>query len=180
VLVTERGLWISPYLKDVLGADAALAGNGAFAMALGMSAGSIVFGTLDKRFSQAKWLTAGGTAIAAIAFVLLGVFGHQSLTLSLTALTLVGAAGMTYALVMAHARPFFPDHLIGRGVTAMNFLFIAGGGLMQALTGRYMAAAREAGWSVEGLYGWLHIGLGATLLLCLLPYLASQPRPEKS
>jgi predicted MFS family arabinose efflux permease len=180
VLVTERGLWISPYLKDVLGADARLAGDGAFAMALGMSAGSILYGTLDKRFSNPKRLVSAGTLLAGVTFLMLGFAGHQSLAFSLVSLTLIGAAAFTYALILAHARPFFPDHLIGRGVTAMNFLFIAGGGVMQAITGRYMAAARAAGWSVETIYAWLHIGLGVTLLICLLPYLVARARPEIS
>jgi hypothetical protein len=38
----------------------------------------------------------------------------------------IGAVGFTYAVLMAHARIFLPAHLLGRGMTAVNFLFISG------------------------------------------------------
>ena len=37
---------------------------------------------------------------------------------------------MTYGILMTHARAFFPEHLLGRGITFMNFIFIAGAGLI--------------------------------------------------
>ena len=50
----------------------------------------------------------------------------------LTATTLlfivIGLAGGSYGLLMAHARAFVPAHLTGRGVTLMNFFSIGGVG----------------------------------------------------
>ena len=46
------------------------------------------------------------------------------------------------AILMAHARQFFPEHLIGRGMTFVNFLFIAGAGAVQSASGWFIAQQR--------------------------------------
>ncbi len=44
-------------------------------------------------------------------------------------LVLIGYFGLTYSLMLSHGRQFIPDHLLGRGVTVLNFLAIGGAGL---------------------------------------------------
>ena len=77
---------------------------------------------------------------------------------------------------MAHGRAFFPDPLLGRGITGMNVLFIGGAGLMQPISGAYMNAMR--GGAPAEAYAHLHLGFGLILSLALAIYLFSKEAPR--
>ena len=53
-------------------------------------------------------------------------------------IAMLDATGMTYGVLMAHGRSFVPDHLLGRGITLLNVLFIGGAGVLQPLSGGLM------------------------------------------
>ena len=53
---------------------------------------------------------------------------------------LVIQIGMSFPVIMAHARAFVPPHLAGRGVTLMNLFGIGGVGLFQVFTSRVYRA----------------------------------------
>ena len=57
---------------------------------------------------------------------------------------LLGGFGMTYGVLMAHGRSFVPDHLLGRGITLLNVLFIGGAGVLQPLSGALMKRMADA------------------------------------
>ena len=56
---------------------------------------------------------------------------------------LIGGFGMTYGVLMAHGRSFVPDHLLGRGITLLNVLFIGGAGVLQPLSGALMKRMQD-------------------------------------
>ena len=175
-----RGLWAGPYLADVHGADAIVIGNVTLAMAMAMVAGSFVYGPLDRLFGTRKWVAAGGNAIVLGAIVWLWLSPSAALAGVTAALVVIGLAGMSYGMLMAHSRAFLPAHLTGRGVTLMNFFSIGGVGLLQFLTGWVVTA-----WAVPGepqaAYGALWLFYAVTLGAGLLVYLASRDaRPEES
>jgi len=91
-------------------------------------------------------------------------------------LVAIGAFGMSYAVIMAHARAFFPEHLIGRGMTFMNFLFIGGAGLIQPVSGALVARMEAAGLPPAAIYGRLHLVFGLLLLGSGAVYLFSRER----
>jgi hypothetical protein len=96
---------------------------------------------------------------------------------AIAALTAIGAFGLTYGILMAHARLFFPEHLLGRGVTFMNFIFISGAGLVQALSGLFMKAEAAEGAAPALAFARLHLTFGTLLLLATVIYLAAPSRP---
>jgi cytochrome b561 len=80
---------------------------------------------------------------------------------------------------MAHGRTFFPDHLLGRGITAMNVLFIGGAGILQPISGAYMNAMLGEPPAIA--FARLHISFGVLLLLALAVYVFSrEPKSGKA
>jgi hypothetical protein len=73
---------------------------------------------------------------------------------------------------MAHARSFFPDHLLGRGITLMNVLFIGGAGILQPISGAFMTSMTAEPPAAS--YATLHLAFGLTLLTALAIYLTAR------
>jgi predicted MFS family arabinose efflux permease len=174
-----RSLWIAPFFGQVHGFDVSERGHAALLMAAAMSLGALMYGPLERRLGGPKPTVIAGTLAAIASLAALALFGAQSTFAALAAYALFGLTAMTYAILMAHARMFFPAHLLGRGVTALNFLFIGGAGLLQWGSGHLVQATSAAGWTPASTYAALHGGVGLLLAVALVPYLISPARPEK-
>jgi nitrate/nitrite transporter NarK len=176
IIATARGLWIAPYMTQVHGLDGIAAGHATLGMATTMIVGAFVYGGLQKRAGRSKALVAWGTVATGIGFGLLALFGERSMLGAAALFALVGATGFTYAILMAHAREFFPAHLVGRGMTFINFLFIAGAGLIQWGSGWFVAAQRASGRDAALAFANMHWGFAALLLVSTAIYLATPER----
>ena len=84
---------------------------------------------------------------------------------------------MTYGVLMAHVRSFVPDHLLGRGITLMNVLFLGGAGVLQPFSGALMKAMQ--GGPPAQAYMVLHVAFGAAVLAALVVYLFSTEQPAE-
>jgi MFS family permease len=168
-----RGLWAGPYLADVHGADAIAIGDVTLVMALGMIAGSFLYGPLDTMLKTRKWVGVGGNVISLVALIAFALNPAPSLTGATVLLGIIGICGMSYGMLMAHARAFFPPHLTGRGVTLMNFFTIGGVALMQFATGAVVTASSVPG-EPAAAYGALFAFYAAMLGLALAVYLFSK------
>lgn len=140
-----RGLWAGPYLTDVFGADSLVIGNVTLFMAFAMVAGSFLYGPLDTVFKTRKWIAVAGNTIGVFVVASLVVLPPATVAAVTVLFVLIGLSGASYGLLMAHARAFVPAHLIGRGVTLMNFFSIGGVGVMQFLTGAVVTGSTVAG-----------------------------------
>lgn len=139
-----RGLWIGPYLTDVFGLTTQQVGQATLAMGIAMIAGTLTYGPLDRIFGTRKGVVLVGNAICAGATLALAAFIEAGPLASVALMSLAGAAGASYPMMMAHGRAFFPPHLAGRGVTLMNLFSMGGVGLMQFLSGRLHTATAGA------------------------------------
>lgn len=173
-VAVERGLWVGPYLTDVYALDPVARGNAALVMAIAMSLGAIAYGPMDQWFGTRKWVVATGTALTAAGFLTLYAIPRPDLLVAQSALAILGAAGLTYGVLMAHARSFLPAHLLGRGITAINFLMIGGAGLLQIVSGPLVAHWQAKGLPVPVVYANLHGLFGVLLIAAGLIYLASK------
>lgn len=176
IVVAERGLWIGPFLADVWDLQAVERGNVALLMGLAMSAGALVYGPLDHWLGTRKWVVFAGSVITVLALGALGVVPKPSLAGATALLCVIGGAGISYAVLMAHARPLFPEHLVGRGITFANFLFIGGAALLQPLSGAYVHALKLAGVPAANVYARLHMAFAVILLIATVIYLFSRER----
>lgn len=169
-----RGLWIGPYGADVYGADTAVIGTMTLVMGLAMIAGSFAYGPLERLLGARKWLIFGANGIGALAcFALFALPFGAPIGLAVALLAVVGFAGSTFPVLISHARPFFPDHLTGRGVTLLNLFGIGGVGVMQFVTGRMMDEWQGT-TAVAQSYSFLFLMYGA-LICCGLALYAFSP-----
>ena len=136
-----------------------------------MSAGAMIYGPLDRVFGNRKWIVEAGSLVTALGFLALGLL-DLSLNAAAVTMAALGAFGMTYGVLMAHGRSFFPDHLLGRGITFMNMLFIGGAGLLQPVSGHVMTAMQDR--PPEAAFAALHTAFGLLLLAALAVYLVSR------
>jgi sugar phosphate permease len=176
-LVTTRGLWVAPYLGDVNGLSRTLQGDIAFAMAVAMTAGAFAFGAVERLLGGPKPTVLWSTAVVAVLYAVLAASGHLNGFWAGALFALIGFAGFSYAILMAHARLFFPAHLIGRGMTTMNFLFIAGAACVQVGSGWFIAAERAAGFSAASAFAGLHWLFAALLVASALLYWRAPAKP---
>lgn len=174
VVLAERGLWAGPFFSSVYGLEPLARGNALLLMAAAMSAGAMIYGPLDRLLNTRKWIVFAGSSLTAICFVVLGVVA-VSLSMAALLVAMIGVFGMTYGVLMAHGRSFVPDHLLGRGITLLNILFIGGAGLLQPLSGAMMTAMQDKPPAVA--YAALHLMFGALLLAGLAVYALSRDNP---
>lgn len=178
ILVTVRGLWIAPFMSQVHGFDIVASGEVALLMAVSMTVAAFAYGALEKAWGEPKPLVAGGTLLTGLAFAGLALIGDRSAALAIALFTFLGFTGFTYALLMAHARRFFPAHLIGRGMTFVNFLFIAGAALAQSGSGWFISVGQRAGLDPAATFASLHAVFAGILIAATAVYLAAPARAQ--
>ncbi|HEX8168413.1 MAG TPA: MFS transporter [Beijerinckiaceae bacterium] len=180
VLAAERSLWVGPYLLEVHGLGPIERGNGILAMSIAMSAGAFAYGPTERLLRSPKLTVLAGSVVTGATFVALGLFPALPTGAAIALLSLVGAFGLTYGILMTHARAFFPEHLLGRGVTFMNFVFIAGAGLVQAVSGFVMEASAEHGVAPADGFARLHLAFGGLLLAATAVYATAPSKPFRA
>lgn len=166
-----RGLWSGPYLADVYGADSLVIGEVTMFMALAMVGGAFLYGPLDNIFRTRKWVAVTGNTVTVLTLACLALFPMPGIATTTFLFVVIGLAGGSYGLLMAHARAFVPAHLTGRGVTLMNFFSIGGVGAMQFATGGVVTAWSGPDDPVSGyvaLFAFYALMVGAALLIYLL------------
>lgn len=139
-----RGLWVGPYMDDLYQASGQLIGSVTLYMAVAMIVGSLIYGPLDKLLDTRKWVVFGGNLVVLLA--LLGLAWNPSSGVNTATLLMIaiGLGGTSYGVLMAHGKSFLPPHLLGRGVTLLNFCSIFGAGVMQFVTGQVMSSQTNA------------------------------------
>jgi MFS family permease len=177
VVIATRSLWIAPFFADVHGFSVTEQGHAALVMAIAMSLGALAYGPIERALGS-KRTTLAGSLLTGFGLVALGLAGDRSAAQALVLLGLIGAAGLTYAILIAHARHFIPPHLLGRGVTFLNFAFIAGAGIAQWLSGLFVQAGRDEGLPPALVFGQLHFAFGGILLLAAAIYAFAPSRPS--
>lgn len=173
-VVVERGLWLGPYFAEVQGLHGVSLGNAALAMAVAMSAGALFFGYIDKLVPhERKRLVVAGTMLTGLGFALLAFVAQPSVALAVATLACIGFLGLCQPLLFAHARQFFPEHLLGRGMTFANFLTIGGSGLVQWATGAYVSGLQASAAPPAEVYAALHAVMAILVVAATAIYLLS-------
>jgi predicted MFS family arabinose efflux permease len=173
VVIAERGVWVGTFLAEVYGLPPVPRGNAIFLIAAATIVGTFVIGAAD-RYVNRKTLVAIGSTVASSMFAALWIWPTPPLSAAVGAIALIGAFGTTYAVLMAHGRSFLPDHLLGRGITLMNFTFMTGTALVQLISGWVVAALKGAGHSTADVFATLHLGFGVALLVATAVYLCAR------
>ena len=177
VLITVRGLWAGTYLAEMFAFSPVARGNALLAMSVAMILGNLAYGALERRLDRRRPLVIAGSTGVILLLLLLAVLPAASAALAILALTLVGALGMTYALLMAQGRRFLAEDEIGRGLTLLNGACFAGAATIQAVSGVVVDAAEGS----DPAHTWraLFLFLAGVLVLALASYRASED-PRRS
>ena len=147
-------------------------------MTVAMVGGAFLYGPLDQIFRTRKWVAVTGNTVTVLACIALALNPMPGLAATTLLLIVIGLAGGSYGLLMAHARAFVPAHLTGRGVTLMNFFSIGGVGAMQFATGGVVTSYSVPGEPVTGyvaLFAFYALMVGAALFIYLF---SRDARPE--
>lgn len=179
ILITERGLWVGPYLSKVHGLAPIERGHVIFVMAMAIGAGALAYGPLEKWLKRRKSLTLAGSVVAGTALLALWLMPEPRLITATLLLCIFGFAGMTYGPAMAHVRSFLPDRLLGRGMTFANFLCMSGAAILQRWSGTYVDRLEGDGLAASGVYARVHLALAAVLLLAALLYAFAREQDSK-
>ena len=171
-----RGLWAGPYLRDVFGLDAGAIGLVTLWMAVAMILGNFAYGPADRILRTRKWVLVGGNLATVAALLALGLAPASGVLAAGLLLAAVGFFGSSFPLVMAHARSYYPPHLVGRGVSFANLLSIGGVGALQFASARVFDARIAAGAPPEAAYGALFLFFAALLAAGLVVYLFAEDR----
>lgn len=172
------GLWGGPYLYDMYGLDTAARGGVIFWLAAGMIVGNFTLAPLDRILNTRKRIivTCGlGTVcvLAALAYE-----PRMPLIAVTIAFALIGILSGYTIVIIAHGRSFYPDRLMGRGVTIVNTAVLAGAGALQALTGLMAGILAPGATSLtERDYSIIFATLATILLLALFVYRRCPDKP---
>jgi nitrate/nitrite transporter NarK len=138
-----------------------------------MILGTFAYGPLDRVLGTRKWLIWGGSMAVVVLLGVLILWPQAPVWAPIAMMAGIGFFGASFPVVIAHGRAFVPPHLVGRGVTLLNFFGIGGVGLMQFASGRIhaqMAGSADAAAPYVALFAFF----AATLLIGCLIYLFSR------
>ena len=173
-----RGLWVGPYFTDVFGASTTQVGTVTTLMALAMIAGTFCYGPLDRRLGTRKWVIFTGNLIGGLLCFALYLYGDAGFWSTAAMMAGIGFFGASFPILVAHGRSFFPDHLMGRGVTFINLFGIGGVGIMQNVTARVFDVKIAENHAPIVSYNVVILVFCVTLLLGLVIYIFSQDRTD--
>ncbi|MFT4014483.1 MAG: MFS transporter [Paracoccus sp. (in: a-proteobacteria)] len=167
-----RGLWAGPFLAEVFGASDVLIGWVTLGMGVAMVTANLSVGRVVRLFGSDKRTSVANTLLLCGVLALLWLSSGASLALSSVLLVMVCVSDSSYSLIMSHGRAFLPQHLVGRGITFLNMISIAGVGILQFLSRPvYLHASHQS--EPAQAYGYIFLFFLIPLSIGLLFYLFS-------
>lgn len=173
VMIGIRGLWAGPFLTTMHGADAKLIGNVTLGMSLTMVIATLFVGKFVAVLQSEKRVGLLFNSVVVLICLIIAAFPAMPLWTASLCFVIITLFGASFVAQAAHGRLFYPDHLLGRGVTLLNAISIGGAGIMQFATGALVSATANPG--APGLqWSWLFGFYGVALGLACIVYAFSQ------
>lgn len=170
-VLTVRGLWVGPYFAEVHGLAPVARGEAVSVMVMAMIVGAFAYGPIDRWLGTRKWVVVGGTAVTLAGLVALALDPHMPVGRAAAVFGVIGGFGLTYSVLIAHARAFLPTALLGRGLTFLNTGFVGGAAILLPASGALHDALRGAGADAATAHAAIYAALAAALAVALLVYL---------
>ena len=90
---------------------------------------------MDRIFNTRKWVVVAGNSVLLACCIWLATNEGATLLGVSVVFVVIGLFGSASTVQAAHGKAFIPMHMIGRGMTLLNFFSIGGVALMQVLSG---------------------------------------------
>lgn len=129
------GLWGGPFLADVYGLNTLERGYMLAVLAIGLWIGNTIFGWLDHRTGDPRRLVTCGAVGCIVLFSALALIRAAPLPLVLVLFALFGLVGSYTSMIISHGRTFYPDRIVGRGMTVVNQAVLLGVAILHWATG---------------------------------------------
>lgn len=168
-----RGSWIGPFHIEVYGYDTLETGRAVLIMSIALVLGTFFYGPMDRIFNSRKHVVLAGGVIVLGLCALMAFQLPQSALVATAIFAAIGFFGASYTVQMAHGKSFVPPHLMGRGVTLLNFCSIGGAGILQWVSGPVVETFASAG-DPQSVYRTLFAYYALTSLCALLVYAFSK------
>ena len=181
-VATVLGLWAGPYLNDVHGLDAVDRGNVLLVAAGATVVGTLCYGPLDRVFDTRKRIVVCGALATIAVLAALALAPSPALWQAAALLVALGGFGVFAVMIIAHGRAIFPERLVGRGITVVNFANFSGVAVMQMAAGLIVGAFPTVdGAAPEAAYRLVFGFLAATMVLALMFYArAADAKPSEA
>ena len=171
------GLWGGPYLADVYGLDTLERGYTLGVVAIGLWIGNTIFGWLDHRTGDPRRLVIVGSVGCIALFSALALIRAAPLPLVLALFALFGLVGSYTSMIISHGRTFYPDRLVGRGMTVVNQAVLLGVAILHWATGLVVGAfGKPDGVTPPAAYQAIFGMLAIVLVVALAIYRRSPVR----
>lgn len=165
------GLWGGPFLFDMYGLDATARGSVIIWFPAGMILGNFTITPLDRILDTRKRIIVWCALATVVVLLAIAFEPRMPLVALATAFGLIGVLSAYTSVIIAHGRCFYPDRLMGRGVTIVNTAVLAGAGIMQALTGLIAGVLAPGAASLSAdVYRTIFATLAVVLLAALFIY----------
>ncbi len=172
VILILRSLWAGPYLAEVHGLDRIEIGNTLTILSIAMLVGNVGFGPLDRLLDTRKWVSLAGAVATASILAVLAALPDLALWQATALLCALGVTSNYVVTLLAHARAMYPDRLVGRTVTLVNFANFGGIAVLQFASGSIVDLfPASAGYDPVDAYRALFAFLAVAVLLGILAYL---------
>lgn len=172
VILTLHSLWVGPYLAEVQGLDRIEIGNTFTILSIAMLVGSVDFGPVDRLLDTRKWVSLAGAVVTASIFAVLAALPDLALWQATALLCALGVTSNYVVTPLAHARAMYPDRLVGRTVTLVNFANFGGIAVLQFASGSIVDLfPASAVYDPVDAYRALFAFLAVAMLLGILAYL---------
>lgn len=172
------GVWGSIYFHQIYGLDPIDGGNILLAMVAVYAAGLYAFGWIGQRFGRQKPTIAFGMSIACIILLVMSVFPAPSLTVTIALFVILGAASGSSSMLTVHGYAFYPANAIGRGMSVLNIVVLAGSLAFHVVTGFLMDGMAAAGVPNDSAFRILFFLHATCLLIGLFFYRKAKERPD--
>ncbi len=169
VVISIRGLWGGPYLANIHDLDTLAIGHVLLAMSGAILISVLAYGPLDRVVKSRKRLVLSGGSVTVASFAALALLPQPPLWLVVLLFCLLAGFGGYYVVLLAQGRSLFPDRLVGRAMTTINFATFSGVGVVQVATGVIVGLFPEADGTApeiayRAVFGFLALCLAVALV----------------
>ena len=163
---------------EILGWRQSILMIGGITVAVAMIAGSFFYRPLDRIFGTRKWVIFLGNLCGALLCFLLYLTGGSEFWSTMGIMAGIGFFRASFPVLVAHGRSFFPDHLMGRGVTLISLFGIGDVGLMQNISAKVFDGQVIKTTMPIDPYNSVILVFFGIMLIRLTIYLFSQDRTD--